>query len=360
MQKVETEDLSSNFDQLRGSGAAELLEAYCSPFLSLEWWQCWHRHFGSDSRVTVIIEDRVTSTLLLTEIHQESYKGLPLRVLRSIVNSHSARAALAFSDNHIAEQARALAINIASNTEWDVMRLQGIPYQPNYFAQTFCQQLTKLGCPAHIERTWAHDALDFPTEWSAYYQSLSKETRRVQERMGRRLRELGTVTWKQCADSEQLALGFAEFLALERRSWKAVAGEIINDHPSIRGFYADVVEVFGHKHRCQIDLLYLDQTCICAVISLLNRQRLTTIKTSFDVTYAKYSPGWQLFRYLLEDAHNRAIRQVDFYADLDFSKRWANTRYPFCDIIAFSPSWRGRISRAAKQGIEAWRRVASS
>lgn len=37
----------------------------------------------------------------------------------------------------------------------------------------------------------------------------------------------------------------------------------------------------------------------------------------------------------------------------------ATTQYPFCDIIAFSSSWRECVARAAKTGLVLWRQVRS-
>lgn len=341
----------SDFEHFLAAGGATTLAAQKSPFMTKEWIDVWRRHFGSGcERMFVLGGADGREGILFAQITKESYRGVTLRVLRSYVNSHSVRAAL-YVGAEPSQVAKRLAASIESrHSEWDVLRLQGIAGETD-FAQSLCDALRQLDCPAQIERTWSHDGLRFPDNWAEYYQGLSKETRRVRERMRRRLSELGNLTTKKCRSPDELRAGFAAFVELERRSWKADSGEVIDSKPSVRDFYADIVELFGSTGRCEIDLLYLNEHCVCALLSILYKGQTTTLKSSFDAAFAKYSPGWQLFRFVLEDCFMRSIKEVDFYADLEFSKRWATTRYPFCDVIAFSPSWRGRMARVAKTGI---------
>ena len=360
MSEAVSAQTATDFTRFLAVGGEAALNANESPFLTLEWLQPWRRHFGSGrERVFAVGGADGSKGVFFAEIREETYSGIPLRVVRSFVNNHSVRAALCIGSEP-SDLAQGIASDlVARRSEWDVLRLQGVSRQTE-FASALCNALGRLGCSAQIEREWSHDALRFsPAGWLAYYQGLSKETRRVNERMRRRLNELGTLSWKKCRTLDELCTGFAAFLEIEGRSWKAESGEVIAGDPAIHGFYADVIEAFGRKEQCEIDVLYLDQRAICAVLSLSYKGRLTTLKSSFDASFAKYSPGWQLFRFLLEDALARSITHVDFYADLEFSKRWATMQQPFCDIIAFSSNWRGRVARATKTGLVLWRKARS-
>lgn len=357
MSGVASVQVGTDFERFLADGGSATLAAQESPFMTKEWIVAWRRHFGAGrEQIFAVGGADGRGGLLLAQIKDESYNGVPLRILRSFVNSHSVRAAL-FVGAQPALVAKTLATSIeVRHSEWDVLRLQGVSGE-NDFARLLCDALSQLNCPAHIERTWAHDALRFPDSWANYYQGLSKETRRVRERMRRRMNELGNLRAEKCCTPNELETGFATFMDLERRSWKAQSGEVMASKTEVRGFYADIVKSFGRLGRCEIDLLYLNERCICALLSILHKGRVTTLKSSFDTAFAKYSPGWQLFRFVLEDHFVRSIKEVDFYSDLEFSKRWATTQHPFCDVIAFSPSWRGRMARVAKTGIGFFRQT---
>ena len=139
------------------------------------------------------------------------------------------------------------------------------------------------------------------------------------------------------------------YFDIEAHSWKAQSGEVIRQDANLLDFYRQMMHRFAENQQAVVDLLLLDGQPICGVLSLRYQRHLLTLKTAYRQTFAKYSPGWQIFRALLEDAFSGgAIEAVDFYADIGFSSRWATQENAFCDLLVFGTSLRGRLAGVAK------------
>jgi hypothetical protein len=89
------------------------------------------------------------------------------------------------------------------------------------------------------------------------------------------------------------------------------------------------------------------------------RGRLVWYKPSYNVSFAKYSPGLLLIRFLAEYALAEGIDELDFTIGNEaFKQRFTNAERINCDLVFFRrriPYWSARIHReirsAARRAI---------
>lgn len=88
---------------------------------------------------------------------------------------------------------------------------------------------------------------------------------------------------------------------------------------------------------------------ICGLVSLVYGGRVFVLKTSYAEEYEKYSPGWLVYRRVLEEAFARGGHEVDLFGHSRFTESWSEDANLFCDLLLQSPTWRGRASGFSKR-----------
>jgi CelD/BcsL family acetyltransferase involved in cellulose biosynthesis len=322
-----------------------------SPFLTLEWLAAWWSAFGepgSEQILVVAHDDGPPEAFVFLRRSAERHAGIALRTLRSWVNSHGQRAVLVRIGDPRTVANALLAHWCRERRAWDVIRLDGCEVD-SAVGPALVEVSTARGLPACIAREWEHSRIAIDRSWSEFYGGIPKKVRSKQERLGRRLAERGACTWLPAREPGEVADAFERYLELERRSWKQRGGETIADDATLAAFYREVVARMGERQRCQVDLLCFEGKPIAGIVSLLAGGRLLTLKTSYDMAFAHYSPGgWLGYQPLIEDAFERRLSLVDFYCSRPFSRRWTREVDRYCDVALFSPTLRGRAAARAR------------
>jgi CelD/BcsL family acetyltransferase involved in cellulose biosynthesis len=321
-----------------------------NPFLTVDWLQPWWNCFGSPGceEIDLLTAEggKLEAAVFLVHARERRY-GLPVRTLRLWVNPHCAIGSLLQRcDAH--DLATGLVERwLGSAGSWDLLRLEGLP-RDGGSATALLDAWAARGGRGAVDREWSHTRVPVDRPWAAFYGALPRHHRRDQERLARRLAERGSFSWRKHSDAESVVAALEAYLELERRSWKQEAGEVILEHPPLARFYREMVRRFAGRKRCEIDLLLLDGVAVAGVVSLLYRGRMLTLKTSFDASYARYSPGWQLFRFLLEDAFGRGLSEIDIYGHGPPWERWSKDTRRYCDLVLYSPAPRGHLLGRAR------------
>ncbi len=277
-----------------------------------------------------------------------------VRTLRCFRNSHSMRAALVpgKSPEHL------LGLLAKRRDQWDLLYLDGVPDRDG-LPDRLAAEARRLGGAGIVTRRFHHLALPIEGDWETYYYSLRKKKRHHLERLGRRLEtDVGPLRWSPARET-QVVLALDQHLELEQRSWKASRGEVILRDSRLSAFYREVGTRFAMRDRLQLDMLYAGDAHIASVVSLEFAGTRLTLKTSYDESFARYSPGWLVFPYLLQDAFSRRMRIVDFYNNISGLSFWTKERIPLADVLVFSPTPRGRLLAVARRTRAILRRAAS-
>jgi CelD/BcsL family acetyltransferase involved in cellulose biosynthesis len=340
------------FVQHCAAGWDDALATACdaSPLLSFAWLDSWWRHFGAAGSEQILVGRDANGELtgaMFTQLVKQRYYSLPVRTLKCWVNSHSQRASVVTIGDAAQFASTVVDFWIARRSQWDIARLQGLSTD-SPFTQALLSEATRRGCYAVIERSWKNNRLLADRPWQEYYRSLSRQTREKGERLERRLAEQGRCEWRKYRGDE-MAAALDQYFAIEERSWKAAGGEVIARDPTLAGFYRTAVMALARAGQAEADMLLLDGQPICGLVSLVYGDRVFVLKTSYVEDYEKYSPGWLVYRRVLEEAFARGCREVDLFGNTRFTESWSGDANPFCDLLLHSPTWRGRASGFSKR-----------
>ena len=349
--------LDRAFDILRSEWAGENAAATDDPTLSDAYLRIWWRYFGtpgSDAILALMTPAETVVGLLFTRMETEVYGRMPVRVIRCWVNGHAQRAGL-FLRCDPNKAAQAIAAYWASNRRrWDLLRLQGLP--EGDFADALLQHARARRGRGTVARRWAHSVLNIEEPWETYLRSrISTDTRKEVERQGRRLAQVAAVDFQIRESVEAVSAAMKDFATIELGSWKKEAGEVLASQPAIAGFYQDVFTTFAARGMAAVATLRVGDTPICAVLGLRTDRRLLALKTSFDERYAKYSPGSQLFKHLIEHSFGRGFTEFDFYGMMSFSQRWSKQVRGFVDLEIEGSTLRSRSVGMVKAARRWWR-----
>jgi len=149
-------------------------------------------------------------------------------------------------------------------------------------------------------------------------------------RQGRRLREMGRLTFHSHETADEIRLAAEEFMALEASGWKAGRGAFLSQ-PSLTTFLRSATRLLAHQRRCKIQALRLDGRPIAMAIVLESQGRSYCWKTAFDERLRAQAPGIQL---VYEQTKAHLARP-----DLEMADSCAIANHPMIDRL-----WPDRVS----------------
>jgi CelD/BcsL family acetyltransferase involved in cellulose biosynthesis len=165
-----------------------------------------------------------------------------------------------------------------------------------------------------FERAFLRSSLD-----GATYLRDALETRRRKEaeRQRRRLAETGALAFR-VARGPEAAAALDAFLALEAAGWKGREGTDLRGAPGAALFVREATAALARADAIRVALLTLDERVIAAGLVAVAGDRAFYMKTCYDETLGRFSPGLlltlDLTAHLLDDP---AIEGADSIAIAD-------------------------------------------
>ncbi|WP_298465103.1 GNAT family N-acetyltransferase [uncultured Erythrobacter sp.] len=121
--------------------------------------------------------------------------------------------------------------------------------------------------------------------------SMSTKKRKELRRQHKRLSEEGTLTFERCENADSIAQWISDFLALEAKGWKGEAGSALADADATRSFFADTLTGAAQAGRLERLTMRLDGRPIAMLANFVTAPGVYSFKTTFDESYARFSPG---------------------------------------------------------------------
>jgi CelD/BcsL family acetyltransferase involved in cellulose biosynthesis len=120
--------------------------------------------------------------------------------------------------------------------------------------------------------------------------SLPKKRLKEWGRQMRRLRERGEIAVRLASDGASVE----KFLALEAKGWKGAQRTALSADVGLAAFTRSMLASLAREDKLSIHLLELDGEAVAAGVMLRSGDRAFYWKTTYDESYAEYSPGLQL------------------------------------------------------------------
>lgn len=167
-----------------------------------------------------------------------------------------------------------------------------------------------------------------------------------------RLRAESEVEFVVLEDPELLHPAFDKFVDLELASWKGQPDKVREKYPRPAAiglkkskylFYRNTVREFGKLGAMRIFMLKVRENVIGAQLCIILNDVCYLMKTTFDDTFGRYSPGHLIFDFSLRQfAEGGTIKEICLITDYGWFKYW-NPRYSnYLSIKAFAKTAKGR------------------
>jgi CelD/BcsL family acetyltransferase involved in cellulose biosynthesis len=320
------------------------------PFLTYEWISIWWNCFAEGAMPYIMIvmsgsEIVAIAPLMLT---RSRLYGCSVRRLHAIVNVYTERFDLLLGDRPH-EVCELLWTYLKTHAdEWDVLELQQLP----------CDSTTLQYLPPLIERDghplgrWSSNEAPYVAirqPWDTYYQSLKKAHRSNVRNHRRQLEKQGPVALDIVAIDDRWEADMEDALKLEAVTWKVAEGTSLRSRRESDTFYRRMLQCAAQRRWLHMCFLTVGGRRIAVRISLLYRNKLFMLKSGYDEAYHRYSPGQVLTEYLLREAWERKLDEVDFLGDDERWKlSWATGCRPHEWLFAFPNRVKSRLLHGMK------------
>jgi CelD/BcsL family acetyltransferase involved in cellulose biosynthesis len=154
--------------------------------------------------------------------------------------------------------------------------------------------------------------------WDAYLASRPGRVRREWRRKQRKLEGTGKMEIRTITAPDECDAVFDDVVAIEAASWKEGEGSSIAGQKG-ESFYHALARLSAERGWLRLHLLYLDERPVAYFYGVVFRERLYGFKTSYDVAFAKLSPGVVVVLHAMRAAFEEGVSVIDF---LGFDSRW--------------------------------------
>jgi hypothetical protein len=140
-----------------------------------------------------------------------------------------------------------------------------------------------------------------------------------------KLSKCESVEYLATRDPELLSDYLARFLDVEASGWKGEkgSGTAIKLDDALTGFYSDLAEGFGSKHKCEISLLKIDGQVAAGQFGLIVGRTMYLLKIGYAENFAAFAPGNSLLAHTLDRLNAEGeITDVNLVSDTAWHRSW--------------------------------------
>lgn len=289
-------------------------------FQTLPWLQSWWQSFGQPHQnwlMPLVYQDRPVGWAALWLSNQER-----LHTLRFIGSGNADYLDLLTAGNSQGAILALLERLAARGSEWDQAVLENIPMQSDTWGLLeryatsfglFCLSRPVQRCPSLVVAGHEEEVQQMANKYSL---------RRPRNRLAR----MGTLRVRDVVDVEEGLALLPVFFEQHIRRWQDTANSSLFLHEKSRSFYTELLRQCMPRGWLLFTVVELDGKPLSFHFGFDYEGIVTWYKPSYDLEWAKYSPGLILVKHLIDYALNHGKRELDFtIGDEEFKQRFTNT-----------------------------------
>jgi CelD/BcsL family acetyltransferase involved in cellulose biosynthesis len=143
-----------------------------------------------------------------------------------------------------------------------------------------------------------------------YLSSLSQNARHNMVRTCRKTTDDLGASFVRIADQDSLPIALEEFFRLHEMRWSEKVEESVLS-AQMRDFLRDAIRRLAQTGIPVIHALRIGEKTISMCLGFEYRDRYLFYLSGFDPAYLRYSPGRYLLSKIIEEAHERRLKEVD-------------------------------------------------
>jgi CelD/BcsL family acetyltransferase involved in cellulose biosynthesis len=186
------------------------------------------------------------------------------------------------------------------------------------------------------------------SDWTSYERRLSRNLLGDLRRCRRRLAERGDLTMTISDGSNGLDDLLDQLFSVDAHSWQAEARTAIVSHKNTREFYEQVCRWAASRGSLRVSLLRIAGRSVAMELGIEEAGVHFAMKSSYDKSYRRFSPGKILLHALIESAFIGRLKRVELLGGEDRYKRvWAPHSHERVTVQAYANSPVGWLEWAA-------------
>ena len=319
------------------------------PFLEHAWIRTWWECFGAGSTLQILVlkagdQPIAIAPLILTPIRMW---GIKVRRLGFFYNVHVPRADFIVA-RRPEEAYRAIWSHLFHKCSWDLLQLCQVPE-----GSETLDAIPRLAAADDCRTgAWLSDAspyLPIGTSWGHYLDGLPAKHRGNLRNRLKRLRGMGTVEIEAITSDEKLADALGEGLRLEAAGWKGKSRTAISSDPGTSRFYSMLARRAAECGWLLLNFLNVGSKRIAFDYCLSYKNRIHSLKSGYDPSYARYSPSNLLAFLVLRNAFEQGTSEYDFLGAAEVWKlKWTKHAKPHYWLFVFPGTFKGRLLHRVK------------
>ncbi len=329
-------------------------------FHTLDWLECYWRHFGDRQRLRVLIvldDDRPIGVLPLV-VRAESTRVGSLRILTYPLHDWAS-----FFGPIGPEPAATLLAGLKhlcdTDRDWDILDLRWVNGDGNDRGLTE-QAMFQAGFQPRAQKWDRTSLVEFSGDWNAYWKSRDGKFRRNIERTQRAMREQGRLElmrYRPAASNGNCDPRwdvYEQCVALAQCSWQAESDDKTSMcHAEMAGYFRDAHRAASRLGAADMNVLCLDDRPIAFAYCYHWRGAVIGLRMGFDPHVAQLSPGLVLQKMMLEESCRRGDSSFDLgTGSQDIKRHWRTSLVPSYRISHFPAD----ILRAQLLRLNRWLR----
>jgi len=311
--------------RMLGEAWDDLAQIERTPFLLHAWFSAWWQAFGSGSSLEICA---LWGDGKLVGLFPLSRKGDRLAAL---ANVHTP------VFRPFARDAEALALVIEATLEARASELC-VPVIPRADAAIapLVERARGAGRSVLIEAQHVSPFVATNSEFAEYRTGLSSKTRSEVERLRRKMQREHETVFRVVVPPSELEHELEDGFAVEQSGWKGQRGTAILSNEKTALFYRSIAQEFYEREMLRFSSIVLDGRLAAFDLSLLAYNRLYPLKTAYDESFARLSPGLVLHYAVIERCFELSLDTLELLGDdADWKRRFATGERPYCTFRAY-------------------------
>ena len=325
------------------------------PFLRPEWFVTFVKNFEKEIKIITVRHGGKLRAVLPLVKKKNGLHGIPARKLQAVSNLNTQR----FDLIHGADEAereeivKAVWKEIKNQAEWNVLEIRMVK------KDSWLGDLLALAEKENYKTgIWQMDSAPFVILPQGddkekliedFSNGLSKNRRRLLKKKMRILEALGTVEFATTRGYQADLM--QKYFELEAQSWKGRGGTAVTDDERVASLHDEFARKIAARNAFFIYELKLNGNTIAMRLSIMYDHKTIFWKTSFNENYARYSPGYLLFKEVLDDCIRQGSTEIDMLSPATHHKKiWASCEYEHAAFYIFQRGivgtmlWRWKFS----------------
>jgi CelD/BcsL family acetyltransferase involved in cellulose biosynthesis len=322
-------------------------------YLSFEWlWTWWECFGGGRRRLRILSVSEGESTVAIAPFMQvrRLFLGIPYHTIefisaRDYAFSHLTMSGLLdiIAPSRTEEVIDALLRHLLSpGGRWTYMRLEPLA------EEGVTRSLLAKRAPAfglRVREGGKFEAYEVRLSKGWEDRRMKGEQRHADPSRGieEKLRRQGQLIWEDTDASDAHGSLFETILGVEQRSWKWKRGLSIIAL-GYAGFYPAFLSAAAACRSLRVTLLRIDGRAVAYVFSALFGGTLEALKTAYDASFARFSPGRLALWHHVRHAASEGVESVNLHiGSREYKSEWATGSRMYTEVFLLRGTARGRL-----------------